>query len=228
LLIAAMIGYKTSTFSVGLDPNDLERLLCQVLLRRTTNAELVALLSEFEGLGDRCQLQGLERCQDELNNAATMLAISLSTSDHASPADTAALPAQLVFEVHSAIGLIGEAQGHYTSAIESYLRAFWVASSATTDIPQEELGRVLHRLGKAYSLSGKHQRGRILLEKAIEIYDKAHLDKESCMEEAGEALKVLNYGAGAVICADSGAPKVRLARPKGRAKRRGAYFATAA
>jgi hypothetical protein len=95
------------------------------------------LFAEFEGLGARCHLQGLEGCQDELNNAATMLAISLSS----------ALPAQLVFEVHSAIGLICEAQGHYTSAIQSYLRAFWVAS-ATTNIPQEELGRVLHRLGK--------------------------------------------------------------------------------
>jgi tetratricopeptide (TPR) repeat protein len=199
---------KTSTFSVGLDPDQLERLLCRSLLRRTKDAEHVVLISEFEGLGDRCHLQGLEGCQDELNNAATMLAISLS---NASPA----LPAQLVFEVHSAIGLICEAQGHYTSAIQSHLRAFWVAS-AITDIPQEELGRVLHRLGKAYGLSGKHQQGRTLLEKAIEIYGKAHLNKESCMEEAGKALKGLDYGT------------VTRARPKGRAERRVAFLSTAA
>jgi tetratricopeptide (TPR) repeat protein len=204
---------KTSTSSVGLDPDELERLLCQTLLRFTRDAELVALISEFEGLGARCHLQGLESCQDELNNAATVLVISLSASP--------ALPAQLVLEVHSAIGLIREAQGQYTSAIQSYLRAFWVAS-AITNIPQEELGRVLHRLGKAYGLSGNYQRGRSLLEKAIEIYEKAHLDKESC--KAGEALKILDYGA--VIFADSRVPRV-LARPKGRPKRRAAYLADA-
>jgi tetratricopeptide (TPR) repeat protein len=196
---------KTSTFIVGLDPDQLERLLCQALLRRTKDSEIVALISEFKGLGARCHSQGLESCQDELNNAATMLAISLSALP--------ALPAQLVLEVHSAIGLIYEAQGQYTSAIQSYLRAFWVAS-ATTNIPQEQLARVLHRLGKAYGLSGNYQIGRSLLEKAIEIYEKEHLDKESC-KEAEEALKVLDFGAG--IFADSRVPEV-LARPKGRSK----------
>jgi tetratricopeptide (TPR) repeat protein len=196
---------KPSTFSVGLDPNRLERLLCQALLRRTKDAELVALISDFEGLGARCHSRGVESCQDELNNAATILTIALSASP--------ALPAQLVIEVHSAIGLIHEAHGQYTSAIQSHLRAFWVAS-ATSNIPQEELGRVLHRLGKAYGLSGNYQIGRSLLEKAIEIYEKEHLDKESC-KEAEEALKVLDFGAG--IFADSRVPEV-LARPKGRSK----------
>lgn len=176
---------KTSTFRVGLDPDQLERLLCQAFFRHTKDVELVALVSEFEGIGARCHSQGLGSCQDELNNAATMLVISLSASP--------ALPAQLVLDVHSAIGLIREAQGQYTSAIQWYLRAFWVAS-AKTDIPQQELGRVLHRLGKAYGLSGNYQMGRSLLEKAIEIYEKAHLDKESCMEEAEEALDVLGSG----------------------------------
>jgi tetratricopeptide (TPR) repeat protein len=184
MTVLSAMRSKTSTFSVGLDPDQLERLLCQDLLRGTEDAELVALISEFEGLGARCHLRGLEGCQEELNNAATMLAISLSASP--------ALPPQLVFEVHSAIGLICETQGRYASAIQSYLRAFWVAS-ATTNIPQEELGRVLHRLGIAYGLSGKYQCGRSLLEKAIEIYEKEHLEKESCMLQAGEALKVLDY-----------------------------------
>lgn len=164
---------KSSTSSVDLDPNRLERLLCQALLRRTKDAELVALISDFEGLGARCHSQGLESCQDELNNVATMLTISLSVSPP--------LPAQLVLEVHSAIGLIHETQGQYTSAIQSHLRAFWVAS-AITNIPQEELGRVLHRLGKAYGLSGNYQIGKSLLEKVIDIYEKEHLDKESCKE----------------------------------------------
>ena len=205
---------KSSTFSVSLDPDRLERLLCQDLLRRTKDAELLALISDFEGLGARCHSHGLESCQDELNNAATMLSISLSTSP--------ALPAQLVLEVHSTIGLIHEAQGQYTSAIQSLLKAFWVAS-ATTNIPQEELGRVLHRLGKAYGLSGKYHIGRSLLEKAIKIYEKEHLDKEFC-KEAEEALKILDFGTG--IFADSRVPDV-LARPKGRAKRRAAYLTDA-
>jgi tetratricopeptide (TPR) repeat protein len=204
---------KTSTFSVGLDTDHIERLLCQSLLRRTKDAELVALISEFEGLGARCHSQGLENCQDELNNASTMLAICLDALP--------ALPAQIVLQVHSAIGLIYEAQGQYNSAIQSYLRAFWVASAAA-NIPQEQLGCVLHRLGNAYSLSGKYQMGRSLIEKATKIYEKAHLDKKSCMEEAVETLKVLDYGT--VIFNDSIEP---LARPKGRSKRREAFFADA-
>jgi tetratricopeptide (TPR) repeat protein len=204
-----MIGYtKTPSFSVGLDPDQLERLLCQTLLQRTKDAEHMVLISDFEGLGARCHLQGLEGCQDELNNAATMLAISLSS-------ESPALPPQLVFEVHSAIGLICDAQGHYPSAIQSHLRAFWVAS-ATTDIPQEELGRVLHRLGKAYGLSGKHQKARTLLEKAIEIYGNTFVYKDPCMEEAGKALKGLDYGT------------VTRARPKGRTQRRAGYLVTLA
>jgi tetratricopeptide (TPR) repeat protein len=215
MTILSTIRNKTSAFSAGLDPDRLERLLCQTLLRHTKDAELVALISEFEGLGARCHSQGLERCQNDLNNAATMLAISLSS------AFSRQLPAQLVLEVHSAIGLIREAQGQHASAIQSHLRAFWVAS-ATTNIPQEELGRVLHRLGKAYGLSGKYQTGRSLLEKAIEIYEKEHLDKESCMEEAGEALKALDCVI--VNFADSRVPEV-LTRPKSKVKRRAAYLA---
>ncbi len=102
---------KTSTFSVGLDPDRLERLLCQTLLRHTKDVKLVALISEFEGLGARCHSQGREHCQHDLNNAATMLAISLSS------AFSIYLPAQLVLEVHSTIGLIREAHGQHASAI---------------------------------------------------------------------------------------------------------------
>jgi tetratricopeptide (TPR) repeat protein len=200
---------RTSTFSVGLDPDHLERLLCQSLLQRTRDVKLVALLSGFKGLGARCHSKGLQRCIDELNNAATMLTMSLSS------AFSRDLPTHLVLEVHSAIGLIRETQGQHASAIQSYLKAFWVAK-ATANIPQQEVGRVLHRLGIAYGFSGKYQTGRSLLEKAIDIYATAHLDKESCTEQAAEALKVLEYVWYSDF-ANSKNPKV-LAQSKGRAK----------
>jgi tetratricopeptide (TPR) repeat protein len=199
---------KAAAFGVGLDVDRLEQLLCHTLLRYTNDVDLVTLISKFEGLAARCHLQGLESCHDELINAATMLAISLSASP--------VLPALIVYEVHSAIGLIREAQGQYTCAIQSYLKAFWVAS-ATSKIPQEELGCVLHRLGKAYGRSGKYQKGMILLEEAIGIYEKAHLNKEKCVEEAREAYKVL---------AASRFPD-EIARPKGKANRRAAFRAHA-
>jgi tetratricopeptide (TPR) repeat protein len=209
--VLSAIRNRTSTpFSVGLDPDHLEQLLCQSLLQRTRDAELVALLSDFKGLGARCHSKGLQCCIDELNNAATMLTMSLSS------AFSRDLPAQLVLEVHSAIGLIREAQGQHASAIQSYLRAFWVAK-ATTNIPQQEVGRVLHRLGIAYGLSGKYQTGRSLLEKAIDIYAKAHLDKESCTEQAAEALKVLEYVWYSDFANSKNATK-SLAGSKGRAK----------
>jgi tetratricopeptide (TPR) repeat protein len=209
MTVLSAMRNKTSTFSVGLDPDHLERLLCQSLVQLTRDAELVALLSDFKGLGARCHLKGLQGCQDELNNAATMLTMSLSNTFSRD------LPAQLVLEVHSAIGLIREAHGQHASAIQSYLKAFWVAK-ATTNIPQQEVGRVLHRLGIAYGLNGKHQTGRSLLEKAIDIYGKANLDKEPCTEQAAEALKVLEY-AWCSDFANSEAPQA-LASPKGKAK----------
>jgi tetratricopeptide (TPR) repeat protein len=209
MTVLSAMRNRTSTFSVGLDPDHLERLLCQSLVQLTRDAELVALFSDFKGLGDRCHLKGLQRCQDELNNAATMLTMSLSN------AFSRDLPAQLILEVHSAIGLIREAHGQHASAIQSYLKAFWVAK-ATTNIPQQEVGRVLHRLGIAYGLNGKYQTGRSLLEKAIDIYKKANLDKESCTEQAAEALKVLEYVWYSDF-ANSKTPQA-LARPKGKAK----------
>jgi tetratricopeptide (TPR) repeat protein len=186
-VLSAIRHKSSSTFSVGLDPDHLELLLCQSLIQRTSDAELVALLSDFKGLGARCHSNGLQHCTDELDNAATVLTMSLSS---AFSGDLPPAP-HLVLEVHSTIGLIREAQGQHAAAIQSYLKAFWVAK-ATTNIPQEEVGLVLHRLGIAYGLSGKYQTGRSLLEKAIDIYAKAHLDKESCTEQAAEALNALD------------------------------------
>jgi hypothetical protein len=57
-----MRGYTKSS---GLDPDQLERLLCQTLLQRTKYAEHVVFVAVFEGLGARCHLQGLEGCSSK-------------------------------------------------------------------------------------------------------------------------------------------------------------------
>jgi hypothetical protein len=164
--------------SSNLNPDQLEPLL-QALCAFSEDADVVAMASEFAGLAARCREYGAESCQDELSNAVALLSASLSTSN---------LPTLIVYDIHSMIGLIRESQAGTSSAIQPYLKAFWIAS-ATEDIPQEQLALTLHRLGRAYHLSGNCEQGKSLLARAIQIYEECNLHREPCMTEAKEMIQ---------------------------------------
>jgi hypothetical protein len=169
---------STTGLSSHLNPDQLEPLLI-ALCAFSEDADVVAMASEFTGLATQYREYGAESCQDELSNAVALLSASLNTPD---------LPTLIVYDIHSMIGLIRESQSGPSSSIQSFLKAFWIAS-ATQDIPQEQLALTLHRLGRAYYLSGNCMQGKILLAKSIQIYEEHNLYREPCMAEAKEMLQ---------------------------------------
>jgi hypothetical protein len=169
---------STTGLSSHLNPDQLEPLLT-ALCALSEDADVVAMASEFIGLAAHYRDHGADTCQDELSNAVALLSASLNTPD---------LPTLIVYDIHSMIGLIREHQSGPSSSIQSYLKAFWIAS-ATQDIPQEQLALTLHRLGRAYYLSGNGMQGKILLAKSIQIYEEQNMYREPCMAEAKEMLQ---------------------------------------
>jgi tetratricopeptide (TPR) repeat protein len=164
--------------SSSLNPEQLEPLL-QALCAFSDDADVVAMASEFAGLAAQYREHGAESCQDELSNAVALLSASLSTPN---------LPTLIIYDIHSQIGLIRESQTGPSPAIQAYLKAFWIAS-ATEDIPQQQLALTLHRLGRAYYLSGNFEQGKSLLARAIQIYEEYNLHREPCMTEAKEMIE---------------------------------------
>lgn len=169
---------SASGLSVNLNPEKLECLLL-ALCALSDNSDLAAMASMFEGLAVRYRKQGRQGCQAELLNVVALLSSSLSTLPD--------LSTLMVYDIHSQIGLIREFQKGPSSAIQPYLKAFWIAS-ATEDISEEILAITLHRLGRVYGASGNCLQGKSLLLKAIQIYEKKNLFKEPCMAEAKETL----------------------------------------
>lgn len=169
---------STTGLSSHLNPDQLEPLLI-ALCAFSDDADVVAMASEFDGLAAHYREHGAENCRAELANAVALLSASLNTSD---------LPTLLVYEIHSMIGLIRESQSGPSYAIQPYLKAFWIAS-AKQDIPREQLAVTLHRLGRAYYLSGNCVQGKILLSKAIQIYEERNMYREPCMAEAKDMLQ---------------------------------------
>jgi len=173
-----------SSLSVDLDLEVLERFLRLSIRHYTEDRELAATAeAQFAGLAERCRSQGLERCRDDLINVASVLDAFLSSSP--------SLPAAVVYEVHSLMGLVRVALKQHSVAIQSYMKALWIAS-ATEDIPQEQLAVTLHRLGKAYGDSTIRNYGEasFLLTKAIQMYDRAHFHKDHrCVLDARQTLE---------------------------------------
>jgi hypothetical protein len=170
---------RSSTgLSSHLNPEQLEPLL-QGLCAFSDDPDVVAMASEFTGLAAHYHERGAESCQDELSNAVALLSASLMVNN---------LPTLIVYDIHSQIGLIRESQTGPSSAIQSYLKAFWIAS-ATEDIPPVQVALTIHRLGRAYHLNGNWEQGKSLLARAIQIYEEHNLSREPCMTEAQEMIR---------------------------------------
>lgn len=192
--------------------------MCHNLPLCTQDEALLEVSCAFKGFSGRYHLHGPKICHSELNNAATVLTALLNSSS------SGAIPAPVVYDVHSAIGLIYEAQGRYNMAIESFIKVFWIASGTNT-LAEGERGLTLYRLGKVYALAGDYQMGKSLLERAIEIYETCASRKGTrAMADAKDALDTL-YHVGAIFV-DSRFPNPnntvlsRLRRREGKVIRR--------
>lgn len=169
--------------AVGLDIEGLERFLLLTLPRFSEDSVLgLQAKSEFTGLSERLRgKRGLDGCYEELNNAISMFVSFLNSSP--------SLPPVVVYEVHCYTGQIREAMQLYECAIQSYMKAIWIASYAE-HIPSDLLALSLHRLGKICGKRGMVRQGKNMLEKAVAIYEESNVAKDHpCVIDAKEAFQ---------------------------------------
>ena len=179
-----MRKHSNSSLSVDLNLDCLERFLRRTVRHYSEDRELAATAeAQFAGIAEHCRSRGLEHCKDDLSNVASVLDTFVSSSP--------SLPAAIVYEVHSLMGLVRVALKQHSVAVKSYMKALWFAS-ATEDIPQEQLAVTLHRLGKAYgdTTIGRYGEASYLLTKALDIYERAHVHKDHhCVVDARQTLE---------------------------------------
>lgn len=169
-----------SSLSLGLNLDRLQVVLRSVVAKYTDDEDLASMaISECDAITHRSRQDRILR-NDDLYNIMNVLEAFLSSSS--------TLPALVVFEVHSLIGLLSAEQKKYSSAIQSYMKALWMAASAD-NIPEEELAVTLHRLGKAYGELANHLEAKNLLEKALKVYEKVNVRKDHpCVVDARSAM----------------------------------------
>lgn len=175
-------SHSFSGLSVSLNLDQLERFLRHTIHRFTDDRELAALAqAQFVDLAVRCQRDGMEACQDDLLEAASVLEAFLSSSRE--------IPADVVYECHTLVGLLRERLQQHKSALPSLMKALWISSS-TEDVTPDQMGLTLHRLGNVYGASGNFKEARNLLEKALIVYEQVPLNKgHPCVVSARRALE---------------------------------------
>jgi tetratricopeptide (TPR) repeat protein len=154
---------RTSTRScqhIGLE--EVERFLCVSLSEFSHDRTLVVQVQQvLGGMSDRLRSKCLQECWGPLSEVLAALDALLTTSPN--------LPAAVLYEVHSYIGLFNLYLEQYATAQAAFLKALWVASSST-ELREAETPRSLHRLGMAYAESGQLDQARSVFEKALQEY----------------------------------------------------------
>lgn len=165
----------------ALDIEGLERFMRHTVPKYSISVDLSASASAAaDQLAETIRLYGNQSCGEELENSLMVLNSFFGLSK-------AAVPSSVVFEVHSLAGQIKEAQMNYESAVCSYLKALWIASSST-EMPLEHLGLTLHRLGKVYGQTGDYLQGKRVIGHALATYDRMNLGKDHpCILDAKHA-----------------------------------------
>jgi hypothetical protein len=192
--------------------DDLQRFLSSIALY-CNDAELAAsALHAASGLSSRWQEKGIERFPADVANVAMILDAFITMTSRAGGGSNTnsndqnnrncsnttsnssrPLPANVVYEVHSFMGLLNMAQKNDAAAKVSFMKALWItaAMSATTSSKPEqdnnnnnkgyELALTLHRLGKIHartttscsnSSGSNYNEAKNLLTKALEQYEK--------------------------------------------------------
>eukprot|EP00522_Entomoneis_paludosa_P007867 CAMPEP_0172445780 /NCGR_PEP_ID=MMETSP1065-20121228/5576_1 /TAXON_ID=265537 /ORGANISM="Amphiprora paludosa, Strain CCMP125" /LENGTH=225 /DNA_ID=CAMNT_0013196761 /DNA_START=376 /DNA_END=1053 /DNA_ORIENTATION=+ len=171
-----------NTLTVDLDVDRLEYFLCYDLEIYSKDKRLCNLSKlSFTGIAQRIKANGLENRHEDLSNLSMVLESFLSS--------TLSLPAAVVYETHSYMGLIKTAQKNNQAAKMHFLKALWIVCSSSTEgqIPKEQLAVAMHRLARAY-MTCKHYKEAVgILQKAIANYRIAGVAKEhSCVVDANK------------------------------------------
>lgn len=168
-----LISYRKNSpgnLTVGLNLAQLEMLLCESIPTFSDDVHLTEMAAgRYHGVAARHKANS-SWTADELNEVVTVLQHFLSSAP--------SLPSQLVFSVHSHLGCIQLLQQKYDNAIQSFLKALWILTSAIEPC-LEQIGLCLHRLGISYGRNGKYGEAVNLLTKAISKYEEsAQLNKD--------------------------------------------------
>jgi hypothetical protein len=210
--------------SVGFHYDDLERFLCFSIALFCNDAELAASAMEAAtGLSSRWQEKGIESFPADVANVAMILDafITMTSRSHnnnsnndrnnqnsrndnnsrtcysSNTNNSRPLPANVVYEVHSFMGLLNMAQKNDAAAKVSFMKALWITAAMSTNNKDDgvtttshknnskggsacggyELALTLHRLGKIYARSSSksssnYTEAKNLLSKALEQYEK--------------------------------------------------------
>jgi tetratricopeptide (TPR) repeat protein len=173
--------------SVGLQLEKLEELLCETTQDYCDDSALVSeIRSKYEGLLSRTHHsdQHVGLTLEELGEIIDTLKDVLNSSPR--------LPPPQVACVHSTIGLVRQLRGEKQSAINSFMKALWIAT-ATHNPDAEEIGLIVHRIGIAHSRNGNYNESTTMLEKALAIYRSRNLgDNHPYVVSASQELAVVS------------------------------------
>ena len=169
----ALRKQSLNSLSLGLSLERLDRFLLHTLPHHANDSALVTVAAtEYAHIMNRLGRVPVlvdediaKGCRDELGQIDEVLAAFISCP-------VTQLPPALVFEVHFLRGMIQDALRRSTLARQSYMKALWIATSATTDVPREQLVLTMHHLGKNYGADGNHEEAVELLEKVVMEYEK--------------------------------------------------------
>jgi hypothetical protein len=207
-----------SDLSVGFHYDDLERFLCISIALFCNDTELAAsAVQAATGLSSRWQQKGIESFPADVANIAMILDAFITMTSRAGSNNNSnnqnsstssntnnslPLPANVVYEVHSFMGMLKTAQKNDAAAKVSFMKALWISAAMSMSSSKQEqqvdmmtttshrkgyeLALTLHRLGRIYarsstsqsknskssSRSSNYTQAKNLLTKAMEQYEK--------------------------------------------------------
>jgi hypothetical protein len=192
-----------SMLSADLNEDRLEHFLCCEMEMYCKDYRLCTLARlSCAGMSQRLRTVGLENSYEDLSNVVVVLVSFLNSSQ--------SLPAGIVYETHSFLGLIKSSQRNYQAARMHVLKALWIVSSSMTEaeIPREQLAIAEHRLGRAYAAGRHYNVAKGLIEKALGCYTETGVAcGHPCVVEASQILAECKQAIAATL---STKPKKRL------------------
>lgn len=168
---------------VGLNVDELEYLLVDVIPNYTNDEELVTTSQRYHGLSSRYRSHGFRLNDNESDEIIIILSEFLMSSSQT-------LPLTSVAQIHTFLGLIKGEKNLHKSAGQSFLKALYLYNSKSSSSILTSL--TAHRLALAYANDKDYQNAIRPMEKAIEGYHKEKLGHNSdILKSAKDALEIM-------------------------------------
>jgi hypothetical protein len=153
----ALLNDAFGKMNAGLNLGALEQMLCSTIPKVTGN--ITGL--QFQGIATRCSETNDNVSKEEL------LAVADWLGDFLGDSSSQQLPAGILSDIHSFIGLIRQLNGEFISSQRAYVSAAWIAQRV---VEKDQLAVSLYRLGTSFGKSGHHLQMISTLEKAYAVW----------------------------------------------------------